>query len=97
MKNKQRAKGVTPTPDFECSRYECIKCLSPMLKTLERLGIAIEEHKYLEPYELRMSMIAKGAKEPEINALVLSKYQIPPKKFKEVVRRFREQIELAPL
>lgn len=79
------------------SRYEAVKCLSPMLKTLERLGIAIEEHKYLEPYELRMSMIAKGAKEPEINALVLSKYQIPPKKFKEVVRLFREQIELAPL
>ena len=77
------------------TKYEYIKVFVPVLLIMAREGITPSDASYIEAYEQSREMVKNGAKQGEINRIILMKYNIPPKKLQAIVERFNMQMQTA--
>lgn len=77
------------------TRYEYIKVFVPVLLIMAREGITPSDASYIEAYEQSREMVKNGAKQGEINRIILMRYNIPPKKLQAIVERFNMQMQTA--
>lgn len=76
------------------TRYEYIKVFVPVLLIMAREGITPSDAVYVDAYEQCREMVKNGAKQAEINRIILARYNIPPKKLQAIVERFSAQINI---
>ena len=76
------------------TKYEYIKVFAPVLLIMAREGITPSDASYIEAYEQSREMVKNGAKQGEINRIILMRYNIPPKKLQAIVERFSAQINI---
>lgn len=77
------------------TRYEYIKVFVPVLLIMAREGITPSDASYIEAYEQSREMVKNGAKQGEINRIILMRYNIPPKKLQAIVERFNMRMQTA--
>lgn len=68
--------------------HECIEISRPILEAMRRAGVNLYDVKYLEMYKRFLTMKGEGLKVSYIAEKLSDEYQIRPRKFYYILKKF---------